>query len=70
MDINMPGMSGTEATHALRRRDPAFAVPVIAVTAGLTATQRDACLAAGFACILLKPLEYGELVATLARLAA
>jgi len=62
MDIRMPGMDGLEAIHALRC-DPLFdAVPIIAVSSGISPENQARALAAGACSFLPKPLERGELV--------
>ncbi|WP_018526748.1 PAS domain-containing hybrid sensor histidine kinase/response regulator [Alkalispirochaeta alkalica] len=67
MDIAMPGMNGREATRQIRSRSRGATVPVIAVTAGITAGQREECLQAGMNDVLAKPLDSATLRACLAR---
>ncbi len=65
MDVQMPEMDGLEAT-ALLRRDPAFAdLPIIALTAGAMASQRELALTAGMNGFVAKPFRLRELVAAL-----
>jgi len=62
MDVQMPGMDGLEATRRLRAELPADSQPhIIAVTAGVLADQREACLAAGMDDFVGKPVGYAEL---------
>lgn len=61
MDISMPKLDGVEALRRIRDRMPAEHIPIVAVTANATATQREACAAAGFDGFLTKPLDSGEL---------
>lgn len=70
MDIQMPGMSGVEATlhirrHAERRRAQ---VPVLALTANAFRADNERYLAAGMNACLTKPFEEAELYRTLVRL--
>jgi PAS domain S-box-containing protein len=67
MDVQMPVMSGYEATRVLRRRPGGEALPVIALTAAALVTERDAALAAGMNDFLTKPIDADRLRATLAR---
>jgi len=57
MDINLPGITGTEALEMLRR-DPATArIPVVALSADSSARDVKKGLAAGFFQYLGKPLQ-------------
>ncbi|MDP5059049.1 MAG: response regulator [Pseudomonadales bacterium] len=60
MDIHMPRMNGLEATRELRA-SLSRQLPVIALTAHLMDTERDAVLAAGINDILIKPLDVDTL---------
>jgi signal transduction histidine kinase/CheY-like chemotaxis protein/HPt (histidine-containing phosphotransfer) domain-containing protein len=65
MDMQMPVMSGIDATRALRA-DPAFdALPIIAMTANAMKHDLDACLAAGMNAYVTKPIERAVLADTL-----
>ena len=70
MDIQMPGMSGVEATTYLRQhRDPVRAsVPILALTANAFRSDHERYLAAGLDDCLAKPFEEPELYAKLRRL--
>jgi PAS domain S-box-containing protein len=65
MDVNLPGMSGTEATRTLAAWPETRSIPVIALSAA--ALQRDtACAEASvFARYLTKPVTLATLTATL-----
>ncbi len=67
MDIQMPVMDGLTATRAIRAdADPVIAgLPVIALTAGVMAEERESTLAAGVNEFLAKPLDLETMVATL-----
>jgi PAS domain S-box-containing protein len=62
MDINLPGMNGVEALHALRASDGTRAIPVIALTAAASDRDRAAGLRAGFFRYLTKPLQVEALL--------
>ena len=72
MDIQMPGMSGLEATALIRQHpDPRRArVPVLALTANAFHTDHKRYLAAGMDDCLAKPFEEAELYAKLRQLLA
>ena len=65
MDVQMPLMSGHEATRALRAAG--HQVPVIALTAAALVTERNAALESGMNDFLTKPIDADKLQATLAR---
>ncbi|MFO1273064.1 MAG: ATP-binding protein [Rubrivivax sp.] len=67
MDVQMPVMSGYEATRALRRSAAGAQVPVIALTAAALVSEREQALAAGMDDFLTKPIDADRLRATLAR---
>jgi two-component system, sensor histidine kinase and response regulator len=57
MDVQMPVMDGLTATRRIRS-DPALrAVPVIAMTASVLGSDRDACLKAGMNDVVTKPID-------------
>ncbi|MBS0374578.1 MAG: response regulator [Proteobacteria bacterium] len=68
MDCEMPIMDGLAATRAYRAGERAGSrLPIIALTADVTAEGRAACLAAGMDAYLAKPFDRAALVALLAR---
>jgi CheY-like chemotaxis protein len=69
MDVQMPEMSGLEATEAIRARERTHGghVPIIAMTAHAMAGDRERCLAAGMDDYVSKPLRADELFATIDR---
>ena len=67
MDLQMPVMSGYEATRALRARSAGQSVPIIALTAAALVSEREQALADGMDDFLTKPIDADKLCATLAR---
>jgi CheY-like chemotaxis protein/HPt (histidine-containing phosphotransfer) domain-containing protein len=65
MDVQMPIMSGFDATEAIRERERATGarIPIIAVTAHAMTGDRERCLAAGMSGYLAKPLQVHQLIA-------
>ncbi|HEX7047667.1 MAG TPA: ATP-binding protein, partial [Gammaproteobacteria bacterium] len=70
MDIHMPGMDGREVTRRIRALDdPVKAgLPVLGLTASISAEDVAACLDAGMNKVLLKPLPAARLSQALAQL--
>ncbi|HVM04222.1 MAG TPA: response regulator [Acidimicrobiales bacterium] len=67
MDCQMPHMDGYTATRHIRRRPRDAGIPVIAMTAGAVAGDRERCLEAGMDDYITKPVKPDELEAALAR---
>ena len=67
MDVQMPVMSGHEATRVLRASVAGRQLPIIALTAAALVTERDEALAAGMNDFLTKPIDAEKLLATLVR---
>lgn len=65
MDMRLPGLSGLDATRALRSQG--VLTPVVALTANAFEDDRHACLAAGMDDFLVKPLSETALRGALAR---
>jgi len=66
MDIQMPDMDGLEATRVIRLDLGLADLPVIALTAGALASQRELALAAGMNGFVAKPFRLRDLVAAIA----
>ena len=68
MDCHMPVMDGFTATREIRRNQAnGPRIPIIAMTAGALAEDRDRCLAAGMDDYVSKPVDLEALKAVLAR---
>ena len=63
MDVQMPEMSGLEATAAIREaeRQTGRHIPIVALTARAMAGDREQCLAAGMDAYVSKPVRADEL---------
>lgn len=70
MDINLPGMSGYDATEKLRGWPETKDIPVIALTAAAMVSDRKRLESAGFHRYLTKPVKVPELVEVLEGLVA
>jgi len=68
MDINLPGMSGYDATRKLAEWPETKHIPVIALTAAAMAGDRKRAQAAGFYRYLTKPVRVPELISTIEEL--
>jgi len=67
MDCQMPVMDGFEATRKIRAEARFNALPVIAMTANAMAGDREKCIESGMNDHIAKPIDIGQLFATLAR---
>jgi signal transduction histidine kinase/FixJ family two-component response regulator len=68
MDMQMPGMSGLQATGAIRALPGGPTIPIIALTAQAMKGDRERILAAGCDEYLPKPIQPKVLLATIKRL--
>jgi PAS domain S-box-containing protein len=68
MDVQMPVMSGFEATRELRRLGNGERLPIIALTAAALVSERDEAYAAGMDDFLTKPIDPDRLRAVLTRM--
>jgi len=67
MDVQMPEMSGLEATAAIRKQEEGTGrhLPIVALTARAMAGDREQCLAAGMDAYVAKPLKASEVFAAI-----
>ncbi|TDH64207.1 response regulator [Dankookia rubra] len=71
MDVNMPGMDGTEATQRVRMgKGPNARTPIIALTASASREERERVQAAGMTLHLAKPVSRVTLLQALRQVAA
>jgi PAS domain S-box-containing protein len=68
MDINLPGMSGFEATRLLREWPETQGIPVVALSAAAMVRDKARIEASGFYRYLTKPVKVDELAAVLEEL--
>jgi len=68
MDIQLPGINGIEAFRQIRADEKTRGIPVVALTASVTPTDRSAITAAGFDAFLGKPIDLKEFLDTVKRL--
>ncbi|MBF0133013.1 MAG: response regulator [Magnetococcales bacterium] len=67
MDVQMPIMDGIAATREIRKNRKYDRLPILAMTANVMSEDRELCLAAGMQGHISKPIDPGDLLATLAR---
>jgi CheY-like chemotaxis protein len=67
MDVQMPDMSGYEATRELRKQHSPAELPVIALTAAALVSEREQALAQGMNDFLTKPIDGHRLQVVLTR---
>jgi PAS domain S-box-containing protein len=65
MDLQMPVMSGIDATIAIRQRHGAVSLPIIALTADVMVSDRDKAIRHGMNDFLSKPIDPDRLVGVL-----
>lgn len=57
MDIQMPVMDGLQTTRRIRNQPKFIDLPVIAMSAGVTLSERQQCQAAGMSDFIAKPID-------------
>ncbi|HWV16025.1 MAG TPA: response regulator [Cellvibrio sp.] len=62
MDLQMPDMDGMEATRLIRKDQRFSQLPILAMTANASQSDRDECLAAGMTDHIGKPIDLAKLV--------
>ncbi|WP_116472944.1 PAS domain-containing hybrid sensor histidine kinase/response regulator [Zobellella maritima] len=65
MDMQMPDIDGLEATRRIRADAACRELPILAMTANVTAADQEACLAAGMNAHVGKPVDIENLIAVL-----
>jgi CheY-like chemotaxis protein len=67
MDVQMPEMSGFDATAAIREKESKTGthIPIVAMTAHAMKGDRERCLAAGMDAYIPKPIQPAELFRTI-----
>ena len=70
MDCQMPVMDGFEATRRIRERekDSSIRTPIVAMTASIRQSDREACMRAGMDDFLSKPVTIEKLESVLTSL--
>jgi two-component system, cell cycle response regulator DivK len=68
MDIQLPGINGIEAFRQIRADGKTARIPVVALTASVTPTDRSEINAAGFDAFIGKPISLKEFLETVKRL--
>lgn len=66
MDMNLPGLDGSQAMRRIRNTPSIADTPVVAVSAEAMPLDIKRALAAGFDAYLTKPIDVAKLLATLA----
>jgi len=66
MDVQMPEMDGFTATGLIRSK-LGLTLPVLAMTAGVMASEREQCIASGMNDFIAKPIDVEEMLRVIAR---
>jgi CheY-like chemotaxis protein len=70
MDMDLPVLSGWEATRLLKKKAETATIPVIALTAHALTEDRDRALEAGCDAYQSKPVDFSELLTKMEELLA
>jgi len=70
MDIRLPGISGVDATEAIRNNPSAAQIPIIAFSALLSVEWKQQALKAGMVAYLQKPVTLKKLMETIQKFIA
>jgi len=65
MDIHMPIMDGIVATRRIREQAKFEKLPIIAISAGVTESERNNCISCGMGGFISKPIDIEKLYAVL-----
>ncbi len=70
MDIQMPRLSGLEATHFIRNKEQAHGghTPIVAMTAHARKEDEEICLAAGMDAYISKPIDFKQCLALIGKI--
>jgi CheY-like chemotaxis protein len=68
IDLNLPGINGTEVLRRLKRSHPALAERAVMLSANVMPDQINAALAAGFRAYWTKPIHLSALVESIAQI--
>jgi len=66
MDMHMPVLDGVSATRHIRG-ELGLTLPVLAMTAGVMASERDRCMAAGMDDFIAKPIDVEQMLGVIER---
>jgi PAS domain S-box-containing protein len=61
MDVQMPVMDGHAAARCIRDQLK-LTLPILAMTAGVTQSERDSCLVSGLDDVIAKPIDFDDLM--------
>ncbi len=67
MDLDLPELSGAEATRRIRQFDGGGEIKIAALTAAVYASERDGLMRAGFDDFTVKPFRQTEILSCMAR---
>lgn len=67
MDVQLPGLSGIEATRQIRQNPELCHIPIIGLSAAAFRDQQSAALDAGMNDYLTKPIAFPQLISTINR---